>query len=571
MALIDWIVLLLTVTIIVGYGIWKTKGSKNIEGYLLGGNEAKWWTVGLSVMATQASAITFLSTPGQAFNDGMEFAQFYLMLPVAMIIICITFIPLFYKMKVYTAYEFLENRFDLKTRSLTSFLFLVQRGLATGITIYAPSIVVSSVMDWNLQATTICTGIIAIAYTVSGGTKAVHVTHRHQMVVILLSLFVIFFLLLNTVTETYTFSENLLIAKANEKLNVLDFTFDWNDRYNIWSSMAALFLFLSYFGTDQSQVQRYISGKSIKESRLGLIMNGILKLPLQFFILFLGIMVFLYYQSNDAPVFFNENVINQVRESDNAEELKALEDTYTQHLSVRSDANQALVEARRANDPIAIAATSKQVYELSKRDASIRSEVKALITKTNDKLETNDKDYVFISFILSYLPNGLIGLLLAVIFFAAMSSTSSELNALASTTTVDIYKRLIKKDGSETHYLKASKMWTLFWGVVAILFASYGKLFENLIQFVNIIGSVFYGTILGIFLVAFYIKHVKGNAVFIGAVLAESLVIAVFLLDLNEIISVPFLWLNVIGVVAVIVFSYIIQSFSNSSKQIIEV
>ncbi len=571
MALIDWIVLLLTVTIIVGYGIWKTKGSKNIEGYLLGGNEAKWWTVGLSVMATQASAITFLSTPGQAFNDGMEFAQFYLMLPVAMIIICITFIPLFYKMKVYTAYEFLENRFDLKTRSLTSFLFLVQRGLATGITIYAPSIVVSSVMDWNLQATTICTGIIAIAYTVSGGTKAVHVTHRHQMVVILLSLFVIFFLLLNTVTETYTFSENLLIAKANEKLNVLDFTFDWNDRYNIWSSMAALFLFLSYFGTDQSQVQRYISGKSIKESRLGLIMNGILKLPLQFFILFLGIMVFLYYQSNDAPVFFNENVINQVRESDNAEELKALEDTYTQHLSVRSDANQALIEARRANDPIAIAATSKQVYELSKRDASIRSEVKALITKTDNKLETNDKDYVFISFILSYLPNGLIGLLLAVIFFAAMSSTSSELNALASTTTVDIYKRLIKKDGSETHYLKASKMWTLFWGVVAILFASYGKLFENLIQFVNIIGSVFYGTILGIFLVAFYIKHVKGNAVFIGAVLAESLVIAVFLLDLNEIISVPFLWLNVIGVVAVIVFSYIIQSFSNSSKQIIEV
>jgi len=563
MELIDWLVLSLTVTIIVGYGIWKTRGSKDIEGFLLGGNEAKWWTVGLSVMATQASAITFLSTPGQAFNDGMEFAQFYLMLPVAMIIICVTFIPLFYKMKVYTAYEFLENRFDLKTRSLTSFLFLVQRGLATGITIYAPSIIVSSVMGWNLQITTVCTGLIAIAYTVSGGTKAVHVTHKHQMVVILLSLFLIFFLLINTLTETYTFSENLLIAKANAKLDVLDFNFDLNDRYNIWSSMAALFLFLSYFGTDQSQVQRYISGKSIKESRLGLIMNGILKLPLQFFILFLGIMVFLYYQSNDAPMFFNNTVIEEVRESENADALLALEDTYTEHLSERAKTNEALVNARRANDETAVATISRQVLSISKRDSSIRSEVKALITDTNKDLETNDKDYVFISFILSYLPNGLIGLLLAVIFFAAMSSTSSELNALASTTTVDIYKRLIKQDGSEEHYLKASKLWTLFWGVVAILFASYGRLFENLIQFVNIIGSVFYGTILGIFLVAFYIKWIKGNAVFIGAILAEMLVVFIFYMD-----YVPFLWLNLIGVLAVFIFSAIIQMILNGKATV---
>ncbi len=561
MELIDWLVLSLTVTIIVGYGIWKTKGSKNIEGYLLGGNEAKWWTVGLSVMATQASAITFLSTPGQAYNDGMEFAQFYLMLPVAMIIICVTFIPLFYRMKVYTAYEFLENRFDLKTRSLTSFLFLIQRGLATGITIYAPSIVISSVMNWNLQFTTICTGIIAIAYTVSGGTKAVHVTHRHQMVVILLSLFLIFFLLVGTVTETYTFSENLLIAKANAKLDVLDFNFDLNDRYNIWSSMAALFLFLSYFGTDQSQVQRYISGKSIKESRLGLIMNGILKLPLQFFILFLGIMVFLYYQSHDAPLFFNSNVIEQVRQSENADALISLEETYTQHLEERASVNEELVSARRANDEVAVATISQRVLSISKRDSFIRSEVKTLITNTSKELETNDKDYVFISFILSYLPNGLIGLLLAVIFFAAMSSTSSELNALASTTTIDIYKRLMNKDGSEEHYLKASKLWTLFWGVVAILFASYGKLFENLIQFVNIIGSIFYGTILGIFLVAFYVKWIKGNAVFMGALLAEALVIFIFYMD-----YVPYLWLNLIGVLGVFIFSSIIQIFMDKNK-----
>ena len=566
MELIDWIVLSLTITIIVGYGIWKTKGSKDIDGYLLGGNEAKWWTVGLSVMATQASAITFLSTPGQAFNDGMEFAQFYLMLPVAMIIICVTFIPLFYKMKVYTAYEFLENRFDLKTRSLTSFLFLVQRGLATGITIYAPSIVISSVMDWNLNITTICTGLIAIGYTVSGGTKAVHVTHKHQMVVILLSLFVIFFLLLNTVTETYSFSENLLIAKANQKLDVLDFSFDINDRYNIYSSMAALFLFLSYFGTDQSQVQRYISGKSIKESRLGLIMNGILKLPLQFFILFLGILVFLFYQVNDTPVFFNQNVVNEIRQSSSSAEFEKLEQTYKLHLTERTEANEKLIAASRSDDKQAIAAMSTNVYNVSQEGASIRAEVKELIGNTNKKLEKNDKDYVFISFILSYLPNGLIGLLLAVIFFAAMSSTSSELNALASTTTVDIYKRLIKTDGSDAHYLKASRLWTLFWGIVAMLFASFGRLYENLIQFVNIIGSVFYGTILGIFLVAFYMKNIKGNAVFIGGLLAEIVVIIIFKMDL-----VPYLWLNVIGVLGVIIFASIIQQIigNSGSKEIV--
>jgi len=561
MILLDWIVLILTVTIIVGYGIWKTRGSEDIEGYLLGGNEAKWWTVGLSVMATQASAITFLSTPGQAYHDGMGFAQFYLMLPVAMIIICITFIPLYYKLKVYTAYEFLESRFDLKTRSFTAGLFLLQRGLACGITIYAPAIILSSVMGWDLKTTTVIIGLVSVLYTMSGGTKAVHVTHKHQMVVILVSLFIIFFILLNLITEDYTFSENLLIAKANAKLQVIDFEFDLNKRYNIWSSLAAIFLFLSYFGTDQSQVQRYISGRSIKESRLGLIMNGIMKVPLQFFILFLGVLVFLFYQTNKAPIFFNQQVVEQIEQSDKSGEFRKLEAEYDLLIDKRSEANKNLVMAKRSGDLISKTENEANVLSIHKEEVDIRERVRTLITSVDDKLVSNDKDYVFISFILKYLPNGLIGLLLAVVFFAAMSSTSSELNALASTTTVDIYKRSIKQDGTEKHYLKASKLLTLFWGVFAILFASFGTLYENLIQFVNIIGSIFYGTILGVFLLAFYFKKINGDTAFFSAVAVQIGVFVIYKMDI-----IPFLWLNLIGALGVLIIAHLIQPFFGRTK-----
>ncbi|MBT8232296.1 MAG: sodium:solute symporter [Saprospiraceae bacterium] len=564
MLLIDWLVLIVTVVVIVGYGIWKTKGSQNIEGYLLGGNEAKWWTVGLSVMATQASAITFLSTPGQAYHDGMGFAQFYLMLPVAMIIICVTFIPLYYKLKVYTAYEFLESRFDLKTRSFTAGLFLLQRGLACGITIYAPAIILSSVMHWDLNITTVVIGLISVLYTMTGGTKAVHVTHKHQMVIILISLFIIFFILINLITKDYSLSENLLIAKANAKLQVIDFEFNLNKRYNIWSSLAAIFLFLSYFGTDQSQVQRYISGRSIKESRLGLIMNGIMKVPLQFFILFLGVLVFLFYQTNQAPIFFNQQVVDRIEISDQSGKFQNLKDEYTLLIDKRADANEALVLAHRANDSDLKQEKMEAVLAIHNDEVGIRTQVRALVKEVDEKLESNDKDYVFISFILKYLPNGLIGLLLAVVFFAAMSSTSSELNALASTTTVDIYKRSVKKDGSETHYLRASKMLTLFWGTFAILFASYGTLYENLIQFVNIIGSIFYGTILGIFLVAFYFKKIGGNTVFYSGVIVQIGVFVIYKLDV-----VPFLWLNLIGALGVIILSHILMMFlKEKSKSI---
>ncbi len=561
MSVLDWVVLICSTIAVVGYGIWKTKGSKNIEGYLLGGNEAKWWTVGLSVMATQASAITFLSTPGQAYNDGMGFAQFYLMLPVAMIIICITFIPMFYKLKVYTAYEFLEGRFDLKTRSLTAFLFLVQRGLACGITIYAPALVLSSIMGWNLNLTTLIIGLIAIGYTVSGGTKAVHVTHKLQMTIIFIGLIIIFFLLLSFMPDDYSFREVLQIANANEKLEVIDTSFNWKDRYNIWTSLAAVFLFLSYFGTDQSQVQRYISGQSIRASRLGLIMNGMLKLPLQFFILFIGVLVFIFFQFTQPPIFFNEKVSEKIYASEYSDAYKNTE----QELSTLFDERQSLYKdylaAKESKDDSKILNSQKLIELSSEKEKQLRTDAKEIIKSYDSTIETNDKDYIFLNFILNYLPKGLVGLLLAMIFFAAMSSTASELNALGSTTSIDIYKRSINPNADEAHYLKASKLLTLMWGVLAMLFAAFGTLAENLIQFVNIIGSVFYGTILGIFLVAFYMKWIKANAVFFGALLAECIVIYLWYNFIYVEEHFSFLWLNLIGTGLTIIFASVLSVF----------
>lgn len=567
MALIDWIVLSLTMFSIIGYGIWKTRGSQDMESYLLGGNEAKWYTIGLSVMATQASAITFLSTPGQAYHDGLQFLQFYLMLPVALIIICVTFIPIFYKLKVYTAYEFLESRFDVKMRSLTSFLFLLQRGLAAGITIYAPAIIISSVMGWNLNLTTLFIGIIAIVYTVSGGTKAVHVTHKLQMIVILTSMFIIFGLLVAYMPDEYSFTEGLAVANSTDKLDILDFEFDWKDRYNVWSSLAAVFLFLSYFGTDQSQVQRYISGRSIKESRLGLLFNAMFKVPLQFFILMLGILVFVFYQFNKAPIFFNEKILDKVEQSEYADDLRVIQDQYDINYSQRNDLNKTYISLLREDNIAEANSVKSQIAGLLDQEKDLRVEAKQVIKKVDARAEVNDKDYVFINFILNYLPKGLVGLLLAVVFFAAMSSTASELNALASTTTVDIYKRLWKKDGNDRHYLNASKGWTAFWGLVAVLFATFGTLFDNLIQFVNIVGSIFYGTILGIFLVAFYMKWIRANAVFIAAVISQIGIIAIFyfMIYLPEEEMLSYLWLNIIGAIAVMIMSGFFGLFMKKS------
>ncbi|WP_104733993.1 sodium:solute symporter [Hanstruepera ponticola] len=562
MQTLDWIILSLTLLTIVGYGTYQTRGSKNVQDYLKGGNSSQWWTIGLSVMATQASAITFLSTPGQAFNDGMGFVQFYFGLPIAMVVICMVFIPLYHRLKVYTAYEFLENRFDLKTRTLTAILFLIQRGLAAGITIFAPAIILSVVLGWNLLLLNVIIGILVIIYTVSGGTKAVNVTQKHQMVVIFTGMVIAFILIVNKLPENITFSNALDIAGASGKMDILDFSFDLNNRYTFWSGIiGGTFLMLSYFGTDQSQVQRYLSGKSVREMQLGLIFNGIFKVPMQFFILLVGVMVFVFYQFNKAPVNFNPVATEVVLETEYADEYERLQ---TEQDAIYED-KQALIADFITNKN---EASIQGVALANAKNDSIRNRAKALIEKAGEakqiKVESNDKDYVFIHFILNNLPRGLIGLLLAVILSAAMSSTASELNALASTTTIDLYKRNTTEK-TETQMVKASRWFTLIWGILAILVACVANLAENLIQLVNIIGSIFYGNVLGIFLLAFFFKYIKGNAVFVAALITQVLVIGLFLLNEFEMINLPFLWLNFVGCVIVIVIAHIFQGITKQT------
>ena len=552
MQAIDWIVLSLTLSFIVFYGVWKTRGSKNVEEYIKGGNDSKWWTIGLSVMATQASAITFLSTPGQAFHSGMGFVQFYFGLPIAMVIICLVFIPIYHKLKVYTAYEYLEGRFDKKTRILTAILFLIQRGLAAGITIFAPAIILSAVLGWDLVMLNIIIGVLVIIYTVSGGTKAVSVTQKQQMAVIFAGMFIAFYLILQYLPDGITFTKALEIAGASDKMKVLDFSWDLNNRYTVWTGiLGGTFLMLSYFGTDQSQVQRYLSGKSVRESQLGLIFNGLLKVPMQFFILLVGVMVFVFYQFNTSPLNFNPKAQEVVVNSKYASEYKVLEG---EHIQIENKKKTLIFEGLTAEN-------KKQLQELNEQDKLIKKQAKAVIVKADAQVETNDKDYVFIHFILHNLPKGLIGLLLAVILSAAMSSTASELNALASTTAIDLYKRNVTKEYSEEHYVKMTKWFTFGWGILAILVACVANLFDNLIQLVNIIGSIFYGNVLGIFLLAFFFKKVKGNSVFVGALLTQIIVCliyyyGIFKLEENGLKPiVSYLWLNFIGCVLVLYLS----------------
>lgn len=554
---LDWIVLIGTLLTIVIYGTYQTRGSKNVQDFLKGGSTSKWWTIGLSVMATQASAITFLSTPGQAFHSGMGFVQFYFGLPIAMIVICMVFIPLYHRLKVYTAYEFLENRFDRKTRTLTAVLFLIQRGLAAGITIFAPAIILSAVLGWNLLLLNIIIGVLVIIYTVSGGTKAVNVTQKHQMVVIFTGMVIAFILILNQLPDDITFKKALDIAGASGKMEVLDFSFDLNNRYTVWSGLiGGTFLMLSYFGTDQSQVQRYLSGKSVKEMRLGLIFNGLLKVPMQFFILLVGVMVFVFYQFNDAPINFNPTATEVVLNSKYANEYAALQLEQKEIFDLKK---ATITEFANADGKI----NQDLIASYNAKSDTIRAHARDLIKKAGEaeglKVESNDKDYVFIHFILNNLPKGLIGLLLAVILSAAMSSTASELNALASTTTIDLYKHRVGPK-TDQEMVKASRGFTLLWGIMAIGVACVANLAENLIQLVNIIGSIFYGNVLGIFLLAFFFKQIKANAVFVAALITQVLVIGLFFLNEYEIINLPFLWLNFVGCAIVMVIAFIIQS-----------
>ncbi len=560
---IDWIVLIGTLVFIVSYGVYKTRGSKNVQDYIRGGNEAQWWTVGLSVMATQASAITFLSTPGQAFHSGMGFVQFYFGLPIAMIIICLVFIPIYYRLNVYTAYEYLESRFDLKTRTLTALLFLIQRGLAAGITIFAPSIILSAVLGWNLTTLNIIIGALVTIYTVSGGTKAVNVTQKQQMGVIFFGMVTALILIIQYLPQEITFTKALEIAGASGKLDILDFSFDFDNRYTFWSGMiGGTFLALSYFGTDQSQVQRYLSGKSVRQSQMGLIMNGFLKVPMQFFILLVGVMVFVFYQFNNSPLNFNPAATKAVAESQYAPEYSELQ----QELEVIQDEKQQIsLLYAKADDfsPQKRAEFKEEMLELNEAEVRKRANATEIISRASNTVETNDKDYVFIHFILNNLPRGLIGLLLAVILSAAMSSTASELNALASTTVIDLYKRSLTGERSEKHYVKASKWFTLAWGIIAIMVASIADLFDNLIQLVNIIGSIFYGNVLGIFLLAFFIKYVKSNSVFIAALITQTVIIGIFLMDI-----LPYLWLNVVGCALVMGIALFLETFIKTSEKL---
>jgi Na+/proline symporter len=562
MSAIDWSVLILSLVFIVIYGVYKGRGSKDITGYLMADRNIRWYIVTLSVMATQASAITFISTPGQAYSDGMRFIQFYLGLPLAMIVLSITAIPLFHKLKVFTAYEYLENRFDLKTRGLAAGLFLIQRGLASGLTIYAPAIILSTLLGLNIYITNLILGGLVIIYTASGGSKAVSWTQTQQMIIIFFAMAGAIFMILHLLPQDVSVTDALFVAGKMGKLNAIDFSFDLNNRYNIWSGViGGFFLALSYFGTDQSQVQRYLTGKSITHSRLGLLANGVVKVPMQVFILLLGVFVFVFYQFTAPPLFFNSVESRNVRAGQLGEQYQQVEQQYEAASKEKSELINQLVQARHTNDNTALSVVGQQLDLAEKKVSGLKAQGAALIRQHTANKDTGDTNYIFLFFVLKYIPVGLLGLIIAAIFAASMSSTSSELNALASTTMVDIYKRMLKKDGSDRHYLVVSKAMTVGWGIFAIMFAQYANRLGTLIEAVNILGSLFYGTILGIFLTAFYLKRVRGAAAFYAAIIAEVGVVLCFLFT-----QISYLWYNVVGCFLVIIFSIPIHRFLQRRK-----
>ena len=564
---IDWIIMFAVLIGIIAYGVWKTRNVNNVQSYLLGDRELSWTTIGLSVMATQASAITFLSTPGQAYDDGMRFVQFYYGLPIAMIILVIFVLPIYYRLNVYTAYEYLEGRFDLKTRTLAAVLFLFSRGMAAAFTIAAPSIVLANIMGWDLKTTIILTGAVVTFYTVFGGTTAVSVTQKQQMIVILLGLVVTAFIIVGQFPSDLSVADAVGVADAMGKMDGLDLEFSWTERYNVWSgTTAALFLFLSYFGTDQSQVQRYLSGRSLRESRLGLLFNALIKVPMQAFVLFTGILVFLFFQFTKPPVHYNKANMTMLEANDTYRpKLEMIKREFDRLFEIKQQAVLRLVDAQNQRDEADIKAATAEVMDLNEKELALRSQVDDLVEsyadETGKDLEANDKDYVFITFVVNYLPRGMTGLLIAVIFCAAMSSIASELNALATTSVIDIYKRSIAPDKTDGHYLRVSKLLTIGWGLLVIGFALETLLFENLIQAVNIVGSLLYGTILGIFLVAFGFKKVSATPVFISALIGEAVVVFIYLYDRADgVEDLGFLWLNPIGAVTVVVFSLLLQN-----------
>jgi Na+/proline symporter len=551
----DWLVLGGFLAFVVFYGAWKTRHPKNISQYLLDGQSTPWLMVMISVMATQASAITFLSTPGQAYVDGMRFVQFYLGLPIAMIILSQTAVPLFHRLKVFTAYEYLEQRFDLKNRLLGCILFLIQRGLAAGFTMFAPALILSLLLGWNLRLTVVIIGGLVVLYTAIGGSSAVSKTHMLQMTIIILGMGTAFFMIMRSLPSDISWLDSISVAGKMGRMNVLTFNFDWRDRYTFWSGLiGGAFLALSYFGADQSQVSRYLTGRSITESRMGLLANGIVKVPMQFIILFLGVMVFVYYQFVTPPLFFNPSAVSQIHSGAQSETYKKIEKDFALvHAKKQSQIRQMLAANRKGNESQSKQAIASMMKSRGE-ELALRKQAAGLIQEHVPGADSNDTNYIFLNFVTHTMPVGLIGLVLAAILSASMSSTSAELNALASTTVIDIYKRLVHSGRSERHYLAVSKIATVFWGMYAIGFALFADRLGSLIEAVNILGSLFYGSILGLFLVAFFFKRISGTPTFIAALLAEALVLGCFLFT-----KIPFLWYNVIGCASLVVMALLIQ------------
>lgn len=558
MGWIDWLILISCLTFIVLYGSWKTRKNKDLEGYLKNDNKENWLTIGLSVMATQASAITFLSTPGQAYQSGMGFVQFYLGLPLAMIFISVFILPVFYKLNVFTAYQYLEDRFDVKVRAFTSFLFLLSRGLSTGITLYAPAIILSAVLGWNLQITCAIVGVLVIIYTVSGGSRAVTLTQKWQMTIIMTGMVAAFYFIVQCLPDSVGFFKGVDIAGRMGKMEIVDYSLSIENRYSLLSAFTGgVFLFISYFGTDQSQVQRYLGGRSLTESRLGLMFNGLVKVPMQFFILMAGVMVFVVFQFNKAPIVFNTSTLNP-----SVFENQKLSEIESEYHAVHEQKKTALLQWVQKES----ASGFEEVNRLQSQQESLRDQYKQELKNADPNYVTQDSDYVFLTFILNYFPKGLVGLLLAVIFSAAMSATAAGINALASTTTVDYYKKFFVKGDNEARDLRASKWITVLWGVITILFALVAGLFENLIQLVNILGSLFYGTILGIFLVAFFFKKVGGRAVLIAGITGQVVVLLLHLATVYDYLSLSYLHYNIIGSLLVVLSAILIQHIFFNSK-----
>ena len=560
----DWIVMCGFVGFVVLYGTWKSRNAQDVDTYLRAGRTSSWWLVALSIMATQASAITFLSTPGQAYVDGMRFVQFYLGLPIAMIILSITAVPIYNKLNVYTAYEYLEKRFDLKNRMLGSALFLTQRGLAAGFTIYAPSLILSVILGWEMNITIIVVGAMVIIYTTVGGTVAVNKTHFLQMIIITVGMFAAFYVLMSLLPEDVSFIDAAYVAGKMGKLNAIDFTFDLSNRYTFWSGIiGGTFLMLSYFGTDQSQVQRYLAGSSVAQSRLALLTNGIIKVPMQFIILFIGAMVFVFFQFVTPPLFFNPVEEAKVKSGLYGSEYKLIEKEYAEIQNQKQTELKAFISSIDRGDEEQLEAQTEIIIEHQKNADELKNRAVRIIKKSDPQADANDTNYIFLTFIINFLPVGFVGLLIAAILSASMSSTSAELNALASTTVIDFYKRLIKKDANDRQYVKVSKIATVFWGIYAILFALFAKELGSLIEAVNILGSLVYGTILGIFLTAFYLKNVTGTPTFMAALIAELIVLYCFLFT-----EIPFLWYNVIGCLVVVVVAFLLSRFFKVSARV---